>query len=79
EYQLIQFLEEKLAISQSAIATALNHHNADISLLPITLWKYHLITLNEVSELFDWLANSQFIQSEGSDTLSKKGVSHGKI
>ena len=58
EYQLLQFLEEKLSISQTAIEIALHHHNADISLLPITLWKYHLVTLDEVSELLDWLANS---------------------
>ncbi|MEO1396606.1 MAG: DUF2949 domain-containing protein [Cyanobacteria bacterium J06634_5] len=58
EYQLLQFLEEKLSISQNVIEIALNHHNADISLLPITLWKYHLVTLDEVSELLDWMANS---------------------
>ncbi|MGD1862989.1 MAG: DUF2949 domain-containing protein [Phormidesmis sp.] len=26
--------------------------------LPITLWKYHLVTIEEVGELFDWLTNA---------------------
>ena len=43
----------------SAIALALGQHRADLSLLPITLWKHQLVTIDQVGSMFDWLANRQ--------------------
>lgn len=54
-HPLIKFLTEELAISAEAIALALQHSEQTPSLLPMTLWKYGLITLSQLDEIFDWL------------------------
>ncbi|WP_204368438.1 DUF2949 domain-containing protein [Neosynechococcus sphagnicola] len=52
---LIRFLEEDLAISTDSIATALRHQEEDPGLLPMVLWRYGLITLEQLDRIFDWL------------------------
>ncbi|MEO0532408.1 MAG: DUF2949 domain-containing protein [Cyanobacteria bacterium P01_A01_bin.123] len=57
ESQFIQFLESDLSLSNASVSLALRHYDGDFSLLPIILWKYGLVTLDEVSYMFDWLEN----------------------
>jgi Protein of unknown function (DUF2949) len=54
-HPLIQFLSEELGLSQASIVLALEHSEQTPSLLPMTLWKYGLITLSQLDEIFDWL------------------------
>lgn len=53
--QLIQFLREELALSSSAIAIATRHEQHSSNLLPMVLWQYGLITLEQLDQIFDWL------------------------
>lgn len=53
--QLIQFLNEDLAIPVAAIALALKQCAAMPNFLPMTLWQYGLITLDQLAQIFDWL------------------------
>jgi Protein of unknown function (DUF2949) len=53
--QLIQFLKEDLAIPVAAIALALKHSASMPNFLPITLWQYGLISLDQLAQIFDWL------------------------
>jgi hypothetical protein len=53
--QLIQFLQEDLSISASSIAIALRHREQDPGPLPMILWKYGLITLEQLDQIYDWL------------------------
>lgn len=55
EARLIKFLQEELAISDSAIATVKRHHEFNANLLPMLLWQYGLVTLEELDKIFDWL------------------------
>ena len=59
ESQFIHFLEDELLLPQASISLALRHLCGDYSLMPIILWKYGLVTLDEVSCMFDWLAEKQ--------------------
>ncbi|MEM9947112.1 MAG: DUF2949 domain-containing protein [Cyanobacteria bacterium P01_D01_bin.36] len=59
ESRFLHFLEIELGLSTEAIALALGQHRADLSLLPITLWKHQLVTIDQVGSMFDWLANRQ--------------------
>jgi hypothetical protein len=52
--KLIHFLQEDLALSEDAIAVALRHQNATDP-LPMVLWQYGLITLEQLDRIFDWL------------------------
>ena len=65
ESRFLRFLETELSLSADAIALALRTHSEDLSLLPITLWKHQLVTIDQVSSMFDWLAA---VQSHSVDT-----------
>lgn len=53
--RLVRFLEEELAVSTSSIAIALRHREQDPGPLPIILWQYGLITLEQLDQIYDWL------------------------
>jgi hypothetical protein len=54
--QLINFLQGELAIPNAAIATALRKSDRDASQLPMILWQYGLVSLEQLDKIFDWLA-----------------------
>lgn len=53
--QLINFLQSELGIPANSIATALRHPEQTPSLLPMILWQYGLVTLEQLDQIFDWL------------------------
>ncbi|MBW4622497.1 MAG: DUF2949 domain-containing protein [Cyanosarcina radialis HA8281-LM2] len=53
--QLLRFLQEDLALSSSSIAMALRHVEQDPGPLPMILWKYGLVTLEQLERIYDWL------------------------
>lgn len=53
--RLIRFLQEELAIPSASIAVALRHEEKTPSLLPMVLWQYGLVTLEQLDKIFDWL------------------------
>jgi len=53
--QLIDFLEKELALSETSIAIALRHSEQDPGPLPMILWQYGLVSLEELEQIFDWL------------------------
>lgn len=53
--QFIHFLQEDLAISAASIAVALRHREQDPGPLPMILWQYGLITLEQLDQIYDWL------------------------
>lgn len=55
ETQLINFLQEELAISESFITLALRRYKQDPAPLHMILWQYGLISLEQLEQIFDWL------------------------
>ena len=53
--RFIHFLQEDLAISAAAIRVALRHREQDPGPLPMILWQYGLITLEQLAQIYDWL------------------------
>ena len=53
--RLINFLQEELAISKDSIAIALRHVEQDPGPLPMILWQYGLVTLEQLDLIFEWL------------------------
>jgi hypothetical protein len=54
--RLIRFLQEELAIPQESVAIALRHDEGTVlSFLPMVLWQYGLVTLEQLDQIFDWL------------------------
>lgn len=53
--QLIQFLQDELFIPSESIAIGLRQTEPMPNLLPIVLWQYGLITLDQLNQIFDWM------------------------
>ena len=56
--RLIHFLQEDLAVSASSISIALRHVEQDPGPLPMILWQYGLVTLEQLDRIYDWLENA---------------------
>ncbi len=57
DQQFITFLQDELAISAADIAMALRHRQRDHDPLPMLLWQYGLVSLDQLSRIFDWRAD----------------------
>ncbi|HIK44806.1 MAG TPA: DUF2949 domain-containing protein [Leptolyngbyaceae cyanobacterium M65_K2018_010] len=53
--RLIQFLQDELAISAASLQVALKHLEQDPGPLPMILWQYGLITLEQLEQIYDWM------------------------
>lgn len=53
--KLVSFLQEELAISSSALKVAMKHVEQDPGPLPMVLWQYGLVTLEQLDRIYDWL------------------------
>jgi len=53
--RFIHFLQEDLAISTASIAIALRHREQDPGPLPMILWQYGLVTIEQLGQIYDWL------------------------
>jgi len=53
--RLLHFLQEELFIPKAAIAIAQRATEPEQGFLPLVLWKYGLITLDELDRIYDWL------------------------
>lgn len=56
--RLLQFLQEDLSISSASLAIALRHVEQDPGPLPMVLWQYGLVTLEQLDQIYDWLERS---------------------
>ena len=52
---LIKFLQDELDISPAAINVAMRHYEQDPGPLPMVLWQYGLVSLNQLEQIYDWL------------------------
>ena len=55
--KLIDFLQDQLALSPLAIAMAVRLGEQNPGPLPMILWQYGLISLEQLEQIFDWLAS----------------------
>jgi Protein of unknown function (DUF2949) len=56
--RLIQFLQDELEVAPAAIALALKQREPVPHLLPIILWQYGLVTLDQYDQILNWLYRS---------------------
>ena len=56
--RLLRFLKEELSLPNDSIGLALRHVEQDPGPLPIVLWQYGLITLEQLNKIYDWLETS---------------------
>jgi Protein of unknown function (DUF2949) len=56
--RLLRFLRQDLALPQADLRLALRHPQQSYDTLPMILWQYGLVTLSQLDQIFDWLADS---------------------
>lgn len=56
--QLINFLQNDLAIPAAEIQLALRQAERTSGLLPIVLWQYGLVNTTQLNQIFDWLEHA---------------------
>lgn len=68
--QLVRYLQQELAVSDAALAIALKHRELDTNSLPMVLWQYGLVSLEQLNQVFDWLKEQTQVAIHS--TLSSK-------
>lgn len=53
--RFIRFLQEDLSLSSASLSIALRYRERDPGPLPMILWQYGLVTLDQLDRIFDWL------------------------
>ena len=51
---LLQFLQRRLGLSPSALELGQRQAELEQAPLPIVLWSFGLLSLNQLEEVFDW-------------------------
>jgi hypothetical protein len=53
--QMIHFLQHEIAVSSAEMNVLLHHPEQAYAPLHILLWQYGLITIEQLTQVFDWL------------------------
>lgn len=53
--KLVHFLETELDVPKNAISIAVRHQVQSQGDLPMLLWQYGLITLEQLDKIFNWM------------------------
>lgn len=57
--QLVQFLRRDLSVSERELSLVFRDPEASQVSLPMLLWKYGLITIDQLGQIFDWIEHQQ--------------------
>lgn len=60
--QFINFLEEELNIPTNSITLAWRKSEQSVVALPMILWQYGLVSVQQLEKIWDWLDNSYELQ-----------------
>lgn len=53
--RFLEFLTQELSLSTNSISMAERSAQENSGLLPMILWKYGLVTLQELDKIYEWL------------------------
>ncbi|HEY9612383.1 DUF2949 domain-containing protein [Allocoleopsis sp.] len=53
--RFLRFLQDELAIPTDSLAMAQRYREQDPGPLPMILWQYGLVTLDQLERIYDWL------------------------
>jgi hypothetical protein len=56
--QFIQFLQDEINLSDDSIAIAQRSIEKNSPLLPMVLWQYGLINIEQLDKIYDWLESA---------------------
>lgn len=53
--RFIKFLQEEINLSQDSIAMAQKTVDQNLGLMPVVLWQYGLVDLDQLNKIYEWL------------------------
>ncbi|HIK36391.1 MAG: DUF2949 domain-containing protein [Geminocystis sp.] len=53
--RFIQFLQEEINLSQDSIAMAQKTVEENLGLMPVVLWQYGLVNIEQLNKIYEWL------------------------
>jgi hypothetical protein len=53
--QFVEFLRQDLAIPAQDVKLAIRYAEKNPGILPMILWQFGLVTLDQLNQIFDWL------------------------
>ncbi|BAQ62431.1 hypothetical protein GM3708_2837 [Geminocystis sp. NIES-3708] len=53
--RFVKFLQEEINLPQDSIAIAQRSVNQNLGLMPMVLWQYGLVTIEQLDRIYDWL------------------------
>ncbi|NEO27610.1 MAG: DUF2949 domain-containing protein [Kamptonema sp. SIO4C4] len=53
--RLLHFLQEDLALPSESIQLVVRHHHFTVDSLPMILWQYGLVNLEQLDKILEWL------------------------
>lgn len=53
--KFLNFLQQELAISKDYIAMAEKNVEKNSNLLPMVLWQYGMVTIEQLDRIYDWM------------------------
>ncbi len=56
--KLLFFLKEEFSLNDQAISLAIKHSSLESAPLPIVLWNFGLITVDQYQILLDWIIDN---------------------
>ncbi|WP_017295052.1 DUF2949 domain-containing protein [Geminocystis herdmanii] len=57
-HRFVKFLQEEINLSQECIAIAQRNVDHNLGLIPMVLWQYGLVTIEQLDKIYDWLETS---------------------
>ena len=55
--ELLLFIENELGLSKQAIELGVKHSSSENAPLPVVLWSFGLINLDQFEKVIEWLKN----------------------
>ena len=60
DIQFLEFLQRELSISAEEIGLALRYQVLTITQMPIMLWQYGLISIQQLEKIFNWQEQTSY-------------------
>jgi hypothetical protein len=61
----VHFLEHELAVSPSELAVLQHHPERENAPLPMLLWQYGLVSMQQLTQIFDWMEAQVSLNLDG--------------
>ncbi|MBD1843234.1 DUF2949 domain-containing protein [Cyanobacteria bacterium FACHB-63] len=53
--RLVRYLKEELAVPDESIELAMRHCEQERGTLPMVLWRYGFVSIDQLNQIFDWM------------------------